>query len=67
VNGNTDYRHDSFVNDFQRALAKVVVEDLLEELEELRDSGQFGIMLDESTDRSSEKTFNLSTLRFKLS
>jgi hypothetical protein len=53
VNGNTNYRHNSSVKEFQRALAKVVVEDLLEVL---RDSGQFGIMLDESTGRSSEKT-----------
>ena len=47
------YSLPNSLNDIQEALAKVATDELLEEL---RASGTFGLIVDESTDRSTDKT-----------
>ena len=47
------YSSPNSLNDMQTALAKVATDELLDDL---RASGTFGLIVDESTDRSTEKT-----------
>ena len=47
------YSSPNSLNDTQAALAKVATDELLDDL---CDSGTFGLIVDESTDRSTDKT-----------
>ena len=56
---NAKYTSPEAVSELQHSLSKVVDEELISDL---RQSELFSIMLDESTDRSTEKTHVVCTL-----
>ena len=60
---NAQYNSWVSVSDMQVALQKVVDDEEL--IEDLKISEYFSVVLDESTDRSTEKTFKMICLLFK--